>query len=292
MLLARALAAALALASAAAGGEVRAQATTPVRVAATIFPLADIAREVADGAVEVVSILPPGASPHTFEPTPDKVRRLSGARALFVVGHGLDDWAVRVARGVGVTRVVPVDSGIRLRRGEDGAVDPHYWLSIENGKAIARSVAAELERLLPARRPELRRALAAYLERLDAADAEIRRTLSDLPTRRIATFHDAFGYFADAYGLEVVAVFQPFPGKEPSPRFLREFHRKIRASGVPVVFFEPQLSVDAIRPIARDLGVTLSLLDPMGGLPGRDGYIPLMRFNAAQVKRALGRRPP
>ena len=199
-----------------------------VKVAATIFPLYDIVRQVAGPVAEVVLILQPGASPHTFEPTPAGVRALAGARALFVVGHGLDAWAARVAHGAGVSRLVQVDAGIELRR-VAGGVDPHYWLSAPNARAIAGAVAAELERLAPDRRGEIRHSLAAYQARLDVADAEVRRLLADLPSRRIATVHEAFAYFADAYGLEVAAVFEPYPGLEPSPRFVVEFQKKVRA---------------------------------------------------------------
>jgi zinc transport system substrate-binding protein len=265
------------------------------KVGATIFPLYDIARQVAGPVADVILILPPGASPHTFEPTPSAVRSLTGAETLLVIGHGLDDWAVRLARGAGVPRLVRVDAGIALRHAaghEHGAVDPHYWLSIRNGEAIARTVAAELERLAPDRAVDIRGTLAVYLARLDATDREIRRLLEGLPTRRMATFHDAFGYFADAYGLEVAAVFEPYPGREPGPRFVVAFQQKVRATGVRVVFSEPQLSVDAIRPIARDLGVAISVLDPLGGAPGREGYIETMLFNARQVAGALGGRAP
>jgi len=256
-----------------------------VRLAATIFPLYDIAREVAGPMADVALILPPGASPHTFEPTPAAVRALGGVQALFVVGHGLDAWAARLAGGAGVSRLVRVDGDIALRR-VDGAVDPHYWLSAPNARAIAGVVAAELERLAPDRYPEIQRSLLAYQARLDAADAEVRRLLADLPSRRIATVHEAFGYFADAYGLEVAAVFEPFSGLEPSPRFVVEFQKKVRASGVRVVFTEPQLSLDALRPIARDLGVTLTVLDPLGGVPGREGFIELLLFDARAIAAA------
>jgi ABC-type Zn uptake system ZnuABC Zn-binding protein ZnuA len=261
------------------------------KVAATIFPVWDIARQVAGPVADVVLVLPPGASPHTYEPTPAAIRSLSGARTLFVIGHGLDDWAARLAHGAGVPRLIRVDAGIALRRDagrERGSVDPHYWLSVRNGEAIARTVAAELERLAPRRAPDIRGGLAAYLIRLDAADREIRRLLDALPSRRIATFHDAFGYFADAYGLEIAVVFEPYPGREPGPRFVMEFQQKVRTAGIRVLFSEPQLSVDAIRPIARDLGVAISVLDPVGGLPGREGYVETMLFNARQVAAALG----
>jgi len=260
-------------------------ASTPLRVAATIFPIYDVVRHVAGSAAEVVLVLPPGASPHTFEPTPAAVRALAGAEVVFVVGHGFDDWAARAALGAGVSRLVPVDSAIALRH-VDGRIDPHYWLSALNGKAIAKTAAAELERLLPNARGEIEHSLEAYLARLDEVDAEVRRILVDLPTRRIATVHDAFGYFADAYGLEVVATFEPYPGSEPSVRFLVDFQKTIRACDVRVVFTEPQLATGALRPIAEDLGVKLAVLDPLGGLPGREGYAELLLFDARAVARA------
>jgi zinc transport system substrate-binding protein/manganese/iron transport system substrate-binding protein len=256
-----------------------------VKLAATIFPLYDIARQVAGPVADVVLILPPGASPHTFEPTPAAVRALAGAGALLVVGHGLDAWAARLARGAGISRLVQVDAGIALRR-VDGSVDPHYWLSAPNARTIAGVVATELERLTPDRGQEIQQSLAAYRARLDAADAEVRRLLTDMPSRRIATVHEAFGYFADAYGLEVAAVFEPYPGLEPSPRLVVEFQKKVRASGVRVLFTEPQLSLEALRPIARDLGVTLAVLDPLGGLPGREGFVELLLFDARAIAAA------
>jgi ABC-type Zn uptake system ZnuABC Zn-binding protein ZnuA len=262
------------------------------RVATTIFPLYDIARQITGPVADVALMLPPGASPHTFEPTPSQVRALAAARLVLVIGHGLDDWAARLARSAGAARVVPVDRGITFRRGAGGSADPHYWLAPVNAKAIARTVAGELEGLAPERRVEIQTALRTCLGRLDALDAEVREILADLPTRRIATFHDAFGYFADAFGLEVAAVFEPFPGREPGPRFVAEFQRKIRATGVRVLFAEPQLSLEPLRPIARDLGITLSVLDPLGGLPGRQDYGELLRFNARQAATALRGRTP
>jgi ABC-type Zn uptake system ZnuABC Zn-binding protein ZnuA len=267
-----------------------------VKVAATIFPVYDIARQVAGPIAEAVLVLPPGASPHTFEPTPTSVRALAGASVLFVIGHGLDDWAARLAQGAGVPRLLAVDAGIALRRANDErpgrSVDPHYWLSARNGTLIARTIGAELVRLAPEKRSEIDASLTAYLARLDVADAEVRHLLADLPTRRIATVHDAFGYFADAYGLEVVATFEPYPGLEPSPRFVVQFQKTIRASGIRLVFTEPQLSVDALRPIARDLGVALGTLDPLGGLAGREGYIELLLFDARAIATAARSRTP
>jgi ABC-type Zn uptake system ZnuABC Zn-binding protein ZnuA len=261
------------------------QAEAP-RVAATIYPLYDIVREVGGPAVEPVVVLPPGASPHTFEPRPAAVKALARAAILFRIGHDLDDWAVRMAEASGVAKIVAVDSGVRLRRFADGGVDPHYWLACENGKAIARTVAAELVRLAPGKRAGIEGRLSAYLKRLDATDAEVRRILKDIPSRSIATLHDGFGYFADAYGLTISAVFEPSGTKEPGPQSVAQFERRVREAKVRAIFAEPQLSQDVIRAIARDLGADVLTLDDLGGMPGRESYAALLLFDARQIAAA------
>jgi ABC-type Zn uptake system ZnuABC Zn-binding protein ZnuA len=258
------------------------------RVAATIFPLYDIVREIGGITVEPVLVLPSGASPHTFEPRPATVRQLAGAIVLFRVGHGLDDWVTGLAQASGVRNIVVVDAGVTLRLFPGDGKDPHYWLACENGKAIARTVAAELERLLPRHASFLRGRLAAYLERLDEADADIRGLLNGLPSRSIATLHDGFGYFAAAYDLKVAATFERSGDRDPSPRAVAEFQQRVRAAHVRAIFAEPQISKDAIRPIAGDLGLPIVTLDDLGGLPGRDSYIELLLFDARQIASALG----
>jgi zinc transport system substrate-binding protein len=276
----------LALAAALVGLRDGAAAEVP-RAAATIFPLYDILREVGGPLVEPVLILPPGASPHTFEPRPSNARALARAAVLFRVGHGLDEWAARVAEASGVRKVVSVDAGIRLRRFADGSLDPHYWLSCENARTIARTVAGELALLLPDRRAEIEKRLADCMTRLDAADREIRLALEGLSSRSIATLHDGFGYFADAYGLTIAAVFEPSGDREPTPRAVAQFQRRVREAHVRAIFAEPQLSKDAIRPIAGDLHLPVSTLDDLGGVPGRDSCAALLLFNARQIADAL-----
>jgi zinc transport system substrate-binding protein len=265
------------------------------RVAATIFPVYDIAREIAGPDVAVSLILPPGASPHTFEPTPGAMRALAGCRLVFVIGYGLDAWASRMAAGVGVSRIVSVDRGIELLPafGEEAtggeSDDPHYWLSAANAGTIAQNVETELERIAPERRNGFRSRLADYRSRLEAADGEVKKTLAGLADRHIATFHDAFRYFARAYGLEVAGVFEPYPGREPSPRYVRDFEQAVRAAKIRVLFAEPQISVEAIRSVASELGVSISELDALGGVAGRESLAQLLVWDARQIASA-GRR--
>jgi zinc transport system substrate-binding protein len=271
-------------------------------VAATIFPLYDLVRQVAGPAVEVVLLVPPGASPHTFTVKPGTARALTGCVAVFTIGHGLDDWATRLAQEAGVKRIIVTDVGVPLRRGYSEphgaehapsqtaaheAVDPHYWLSIPNAIRMVQFIAEVLGQLDPAAQADYQQRAVAYQDQLRRADEEIRRLLADLPRRDIATFHRAFGYFAETYGLNVVAVFEPAPGKEPGPRYVEAFQQQVRAHKLHTVFIEPQLSEAALRGLSQDLGITLRKLDPEGGIPGVDNYIALMQYNAAQIAAAL-----
>lgn len=274
----------------------------PLKVATTIFPLYDLVRQVAGSAVEVILLVPPGASPHMFTVKPGTVRTLTGCVAIFTIGHGLDDWAARLAQEVGVQRTIVTDAGVPLRRGysehhgagrsqahtaAQDAIDPHYWLSIPNAMRMVQSIAEVLGQLDPEAQAAYQQRASAYQEQLRSADAEIRRLLADLPRRDIATFHMAFAYFAETYGLNVVAVFEPAPGKEPGPRYVEAFQRQVRAHKLRTVFIEPQLSEAALRGLSQDLGITLRKLNPEGGVQGVESYIAMMQYNAAQIAAAL-----
>jgi ABC-type Zn uptake system ZnuABC Zn-binding protein ZnuA len=228
---------------------------------------------------------------------------LTGSAAVFAIGHGLDGWVARLAQGAGVTRTIVVDDQIPLRAWKPrahgqasahghtdhhGDVDPHYWLAIPNAIRMVQTIATALEQLNPADGEGYRQRAATYQAQLWAVDQEIRQRLAGFHQRSIAVFHQAFEYFAEAYDLRVVAVFEPSPGREPAPRQVEKFLHQIKAHGLHVVFIEPQLDPGPLRSLASDLGVAVQDLDPEGGGgQGRDSYIALMRFNAAQIATAL-----
>jgi ABC-type Zn uptake system ZnuABC Zn-binding protein ZnuA len=265
-----------------------------LKVAATIFPLYDLVRNVAGPAVDVVLLLPPGASPHTFEPRPATMRALTGSTVLFAIGHGLDDWALRLAQGANVRQTRLVDQHITFHpaahvhdgHGQAG-MDPHYWLSAANAVHIVHTIAETLGTLDAAAREDYQRRMTAYVEQLRRLDTELRSLFADLPRRQLATFHAAFEYFADAYDLHIVTTFEPAPGQEPTPRHVEAFLKQVRTHNLRTLFIEPQLPHTALQSLARDLGVTLKELDPNGGGPGRDSYIAMMRFNATQIATVL-----
>ncbi len=265
------------------------------RVAATIFPLYDIVRNVGRGAVETDLILPAGAEPHSFEPRPSLVVSLRGAAAVYAIGHGLDGWIEPVVAAAGTTEVV-VDRGIAIRPSvipfsepgsrteSEGPDDPHYWLTVPNAALIARTVADDLSIRFPDQAGRIRSNLNSYLAELEAADRAIRQDLAGLRSRSFISFHDAWYYFAAAYGLDLAGTFEPTAGREPTPRYLTALRDAIRKNNVTVLYFEPQFNVDLLRSFADDNNVKLAVLDDIGGAAGRDSYIKLMLANAETIK--------
>lgn len=263
-------------------------------VVASIAPLADFVRQVGGDRVEVVLLLPPGASPHTYEPTPRAVQEISRAALFVKIGAGLEFWADRVvgavAKGV---RVVEASQGVDLIRSvHDGhdhgrGVDPHIWLDPVISAAIVGKIAEALASTDPANSAVYRKNSADYQERLYSLHKEIAGRVKTFRSREYVTFHPAWSYFSRRYGLRVAGVIEEAPGKEPSPRHLARILAELRRFETRVVFAEPQFNARVAEAIAKEAGGTVLFLDPVGGQKGRETYIDLMRHNLAVMEGAL-----
>ena len=278
-----------------------------VRVVATIFPVADLVRQVGGEAVDVVTLLPPGASPHTFEPTPAQMREVAQARMFVRVGRGLDDWTDKLlAAGRADLAVVTLTEGLQLlpggddghghdgHGGHDGHAghggDPHVWLDpVLVRDHVVPKIVAQLTAVAPEERERVAAGAAALHAALTALDAEIRAALAPLPHRQYLAFHAAWRYFGARYDLHEVGVVEAFPGKEPSAREIARLVDRARAAKVRAVIIEPQMSPRVAEQVARDCGARTVVADPLGGagLPGRAQYIDLMRYNVRAFAEAL-----
>lgn len=270
------------------------QSPTRLTVVTTIFPLADMARNIVGNEAEVVNILPPGASPHTFEPAPADIKKLKGAKILFAIGMSLDAWAAKIAQAQGELEVFGVGRGIALQplRFVDadekaGADDPHYWLSPALALIIVDNITDKLVSLDAVRADIYRQNAVAYKEKLEKAKIDIAGLLASLTNRELILFHESFNYFAQEFNLKIISVFEPSPGQEPTPQFLKKLYDTVRAHQAKAVFSEPQLSTETLRPFLRDLGLTTHILDPLGGVAGRNSYIDTLFYNAQTIYDAL-----
>lgn len=259
-----------------------AEPVADITVAATIFPIYDLTRVIAGDAADVELLLPPGASEHTFEPTPSTIRQLQGASVVYAIDHGIDGWLDGIIESVDAEKVI-VDKGITIRESVDpdeGETDPHYWLSIPNSKIMARTITDDLSIRYPEHAGTFESNLSQLLLDLDAADAEIRASFELIENKNIITLHDAWYYFAEEYGLTIVGTFEPSPGREPTPQYLIALMNAIEDSGSTALYSEPQLPITGLKSFADDNGLTIAELDPVGGVEGRDSYIELMKYNA------------
>lgn len=275
-----------------------------VGVTASIYPLADIAKRVGGDRVEVEVLIPPGASPHVFEPTPEAFREFARTRLFIMVGVGLEFWAqklitatadetlavVRAADGVQLIPLTAHHSESpepHLRQHERG--NPHVWLDPMVAVSLTQNIGRALMRLNPEHSQEYGERAAAYQGQLYALDERIRETVEQFRIREYVAFHPAWSYFARRYGLVEVGVIQESPGREPTPKHLQSIIRTIRDHGIQAVFAEPQLNPSAASAIASEAGVKVIILDPLGGpdVPGRDSYIGLMEYNLKMMREAM-----
>ncbi len=256
-----------------------------ITVAATIFPIADIARSVGGETVEVIQLLPSGASPHTYALTPQQLVALQDARVVFAVGYGLDEWGTQAATQNANVAVQTVDAGIALRQfgpadEHGGSLDPHYWLTIPNGQQIARTVAARLQELDPTNSALYASNLDSYLQTLNQAEGELQASVTAAATRKFVAIHDAWGYMAAHYGLELLATYEPIEGRTPSLADLIALQKIVAENNVTTFFTEPQKrSSSATRFLADELDLTIDILDPLGGSDEYTSYEALIRNN-------------
>ena len=265
-----------------------------IRVVATTTILADLVRQVGGERVTVESLVPKGGEAHTFDPTPSDVRRVVEADLVVRNGLGLDDWLLNLIRNAGSTApVVALGEGLPGVQPIEvgGQVNPHLWLDVAYARAYAARIADELERLDPAHAAEITTTAAAYDTRLAALDADIRSRLTAIPQadRIVISFHDAFPYFARAYGLTFDGTVVDAPGQDPSAGQVEALIGEIRAKGVKAILAEAQFSDKLVRAIADETGATVVsdlYTDSVGDAPV-DTYEAVMRWDTDHLLEIL-----
>ncbi|HEU4760221.1 MAG TPA: metal ABC transporter substrate-binding protein [Dehalococcoidia bacterium] len=256
-----------------------------VRVVTSLGIFADFVRQVGGDRVDVTAVIPPGADPETFEPSPRDIRKIAQADAVFINGGGLESGFERAIVGNlrhGATLVSFAD----LFEGGN----PHFWLSLDNAALYVRTVSETLSKASPADAATFQRNLEAYDRELSALAEGLRIAVASIPRerRKLVTTHDAFPHFADYLGLEVVGFVEPTEGQEPSPADVQRLVSAIEDQGVPAVFAEPGFTDRTLKQVAGETGVRICTLYS-DALDSRvTTYVEMMGFNAAELARCLG----
>jgi zinc transport system substrate-binding protein len=253
-------------------------------VAAAFYPLAFAAEEIGGDEVSVRNLTPPGAEPHDVELSARDVERIRSADLVLYLGSGFQPGFERAAdEADGET--LDLLQGVDLLPGEEG-VDPHVWLDPLRYAQQARRIGEALDRTEQAGR---------FAARLRELDAEFERGLSRCARREIVTSHAAFGYLAEAYGLEQIALSGLTPEAEPTARDLERVIQEVEQSRATTVFFETLVSPRLAETVAREAGAETAVLNPLEGLSDEEldageNYFSVMRQNLAALRKALGCR--
>ena len=290
-------------------------APAPLRVVATTTVLADLVGNVGGPHVAVTSLVPKGGEVHTFDPSPGDIASLAAADLVVTNGLGLDEWVRDLVQGSGTTATVIELAedleGVEYLAGEehgeeddhddpgheepdgdhDEEFNPHLWLNVEYAGRYVGRIADALASVDPTNDEAYRANADAYGKELASLHASIGERIKALPAdnRRIVSFHEAFPYFAAAYGIEVIGVVVEVPGQDPSARQIAALVEAIRSSGARAVFGEAQFDDRLARAIAQDAGVTVEtrLYNDSLGDPPADSYIGMMKWNADRIEAAL-----
>ncbi|MBT1075302.1 metal ABC transporter substrate-binding protein [Geobacter grbiciae] len=249
------------------------------RIVATIFPVYEFARAVAGDKAEVTLLLPPGMEPHSFEPQPGDIVRVSKADLFIYTNRYMEPWAGEIVKGAGGRKLTVVDAsrGAKFLKAGEGnnhddhghgghshggeRMDPHLWLDFTNAQLMVDNIAAALAAADPANRSVYLANAAAYRARLADLDERYRKGLASCATRTILHGgHYAFGYLANRYGLRYLSAYAVSADAEPTPAKLAQLVNQVRAEGLKYIFTEELLDPRTAETIARETGASILML--------------------------------
>lgn len=267
-----------------------------ITVFTSILPQEYFVERIGGDRVEVQALVTPGSSPATYEPTPRQMAALSEAKIFFRIGVPFENAFVPKIDGMTEgLRIVDTRKGITLRKMKErhhhegghehhhheGGTDPHIWLSPRLVKVQARTIADALIEADPAGAAIYEKNLAAFLKDLDALDAHLVEALAPVKGKTFMVFHPAWGYFADAYGLEQQPI--EIEGKDPSGQQIARMIEMAQDEGVRVIFVQPQFSTSSAKSVAEAIDGVVVPIDPLA----RD-YVANLEQVAVAVLSAVG----
>jgi zinc/manganese transport system substrate-binding protein len=262
-------------------------------IVASFSILGDLVKNVGGDRVDVTTLVGPDGDVHVYTPAPADAKKIADAKLLVINGLGLEGWLPRLVQSAGSkASIVTATAGIApLHVG--AAPDPHAWQSVLDAKIYVANIRDALVAADPADAEVFRANAQSYLAKLDALDREVRTVVAEIPAsrRKVISTHDAFGYFAAAYGIEFIAPLGVSTESEASARDIAAIITQIRDSKIPAVFLENISDPRLIRQIAAETGAKIGGTLYSDSLTAENGdaptYIDMVRHNIRTLTGAL-----
>ena len=264
-----------------------------LNIVASFSILGDFAENVGGERVSVTTLVGPDGDVHVYAPAPADAKKILDARLVIINGLGLEGWLPRLVQSAGSkATVVTASQGVAPRKlGSDA--DPHAWQSVADAKIYVANIRDALVAADPAGAATYRANAERYLAKFDALDREVRDAIAQIPEarRKVISTHDAFGYFAAAYGIEFIAPQGVSTESEVSARDIAGIITRIRAGRIPAVFLENISDPRLIRRISAETGARIGGTLYSDSLTGEKGdaptYIDMVRHNIRALTSAL-----
>jgi zinc/manganese transport system substrate-binding protein len=264
-----------------------------LNVVASFSILGDFVRNVGGDRINLTTLVGPDSDVHVYTPAPSDAKTIAAARLVIINGLGLEGWLPRLLQSSGskapiivaTTGIAPLKSGT--------AADPHAWQSVANAQTYVRNIRDALANADPADADFFRARAERYLAELDALDREVRNAVGNIPParRKVISTHDAFGYFAAAYGIDFIAPLGVSTETEPSASDIAKIIGQVRAAKIPAVFLENISDDRLVGRIAAETGARIGGTLFSDSLTGEKGdaptYIAMVRHNIKALTSAL-----
>lgn len=279
-------------------------------VGASLYTLAEFARQVGGDRVTVTQLIPDGVEPHEWEPTPKDLAKLQSQKVFLYNGKGLEPWIDSAQKAVDGKKVAFVltsegmpslaaaadpeheHKGAEVKYEQGTAEDPHVWLDPVLAKQQVMRIKEALSQADPDGKAYYEERAVAYGKQLEQLDADYRAMVEKALRKEFVTTHAAFGYLAKRYGLQQLAIMGVSPHAEPTPADLAQLVREVNEHQIKTIFFETLISPKLSETIAQQTGAKTLVLNPIEGLTPDDvkqkaDYLTLMRRNLENLAVAL-----
>lgn len=272
------------------------------KITVSTFALYDIVKHIGGNNINVEMVIPFGVEIHSFEPTPKTIIEIQKSRFFFYSGADLEPWVSNLVQGENLrdmSRYVHLIKPEEASDEEDhhhhdhNAVDPHYWLDVDNMKLLAKKVASELMLIDPQNSALYGKRAEVYIQELTDLDEAYAKRLQHCKVRTVVLHHNVLGYVAAKYNFSVEPLTGLSPDAFADAQTMAALSKTIREKGIKVLFFEAFVSDRMMQSLASENGIEIDYLEPLANITASQAqaqmsYVEGMETNLEKIARAMG----